>query len=32
MMSMVHLLWIVPVSVWFGLAMAAILATSKENK
>lgn len=31
MMSALHLLWIVPVSILFGFVIAAILAAGKEE-
>ena len=31
-MSVLHLLWIVPLSAWFGFALAAALAASKRGE
>lgn len=31
MINALHLLWIIPLSVWFGFAIAAMLAAAKEE-
>ena len=32
MISALHLLWIIPISTWFGFALAAIMAASKRGE
>lgn len=32
MMNALHLIWIIPVSVWFGFAVCAVLSANKRSE